>query len=188
MQKWELWSVVFLALLSAQAFPHPDISIHSGEHRDQGQVGEDIPTDLRAHYPLIPAGGGGHNAVHLQEAAESRVLHLLHTMERGDVNSCCVSYIHSWEENVFVYILMNSCVPDIQADIWMGLHNHRQEGQFEWTDGSSCDYSYWDRSQPGDGIHTDPDNCVQMLLWSWKGNTCHRKFPFVCKIPSPSIR
>lgn len=26
--------------------------------------------------PLIPAGGGGHNAVHLQEAAESRVLHL----------------------------------------------------------------------------------------------------------------
>jgi hypothetical protein len=40
--------------------------------------------------------------------------------------------------------------------------NGPQEGQFEWTDGSSCDYSYWDRSQPGDGIHTDPDNCVQM--------------------------
>lgn len=30
-------------------FHNPDISIHSGEHRDQGQVGEDIPTDLRAH-------------------------------------------------------------------------------------------------------------------------------------------
>lgn len=30
-------------------------------------------------------------------------------------------------------------------------------------DGSSCDYSYWDRSQPGDGIHTDPEeDCVQM--------------------------
>lgn len=42
--------VVFLALLFAQAFPQPDISIHSSEHRDQGQaqVGEVIPIALRA--------------------------------------------------------------------------------------------------------------------------------------------
>lgn len=41
--------------------------------------------------------------------------------------------------------------------------NGPQEGQFEWTDGSPYDYSYWDRSQPGDGIHTDPEeDCVQM--------------------------
>lgn len=25
-------------------------------------------------------------------------------------------------------------------------------GQFEWSDGSPYGYSYWDRSQPGDGI------------------------------------
>lgn len=36
-------TVAILALLSAQAFPHTDISIHSGEHRGQGhgQVGGD---------------------------------------------------------------------------------------------------------------------------------------------------
>lgn len=38
-----------------------------------------------------------------------------------------------------------------------------QEGQFEWTDGSPYDYSYWDKSQPSDGIHTDPEeDCVHM--------------------------
>ncbi|XP_030895421.1 C-type lectin domain family 19 member A [Leptonychotes weddellii] len=34
--------------------------------------------------------------------------------------------IHSWEENVFVYDLVNSCVPGIPADVWTGLHDHRQ--------------------------------------------------------------
>lgn len=39
-----------------------------------------------------------------------------------------------------------------------------QEGNFEWTDGSSYDYNYWDGSQPDDGIHSIPEeeDCVQI--------------------------
>lgn len=39
-----------------------------------------------------------------------------------------------------------------------------QEGHFEWTDGSSYDYHYWDGSQPDDGIHSIPEeeDCVQI--------------------------
>ena len=39
-----------------------------------------------------------------------------------------------------------------------------QEGKFEWTDGSPYDYSYWDGSQPDDGVHADPEeeDCVQI--------------------------
>lgn len=39
-----------------------------------------------------------------------------------------------------------------------------QEGQFEWTDGSSHDYSYWDGSQPDDGVYAEPEeeDCVQI--------------------------
>lgn len=38
-----------------------------------------------------------------------------------------------------------------------------QEEQFEWTDGSSYDYSYWDGSQLDNGIHADPEeDCVQI--------------------------
>lgn len=41
--------------------------------------------------------------------------------------------------------------------------NVPQDGQFEWTDGSPCDHSDWDRSQPGDGIHRDPEeDLIQM--------------------------
>lgn len=32
----------------------------------------------------------------------------------------------SWEENVFVYDLVNSRVPGIPTDIWIGLHDRRQ--------------------------------------------------------------
>lgn len=31
----------------------------------------------------------------------------------------------SWEENVFVYDLVNSRVPGIPTDIWIGLHDRR---------------------------------------------------------------
>ncbi|XP_043310866.1 C-type lectin domain family 19 member A isoform X2 [Cervus canadensis] len=109
--------------------------------------------------------------------------------------SAKLASIHSWEENVFVYDLVNSCVPGIPADIWTGLHDHRQEGKFEWTDGSPYDYSYWDGSQPDDGVHADPEeeDCVQIwyrptsALRSWNDNTCSRKFPFVCKITALTV-
>uniref|UniRef100_A0A672JW31 C-type lectin domain containing 19A n=1 Tax=Sinocyclocheilus grahami TaxID=75366 RepID=A0A672JW31_SINGR len=40
--------------------------------------------------------------------------------------SAKLTSIHSWEENVFVYDLVNSCVPGIPTDIWIGLHDRRQ--------------------------------------------------------------
>ncbi|XP_077880854.1 C-type lectin domain family 19 member A [Ictidomys tridecemlineatus] len=57
------------------------------------------------------------------------------------------------------------------------------------------DYSYWDGSQPDDGLHARPEeeDCVQMwyrpasALRSWNDNACSRKFPFVCKIPPLSV-
>ncbi|KAL7979186.1 hypothetical protein Chor_015210 [Crotalus horridus] len=87
------------------------------------------------------------------------------------LKSAKLASIHSWEENVFVYDL---------------------ESNFEWTDGSPYDYSYWDGNQPDDGIHAIPEeeDCVQIwyryssALRSWNDNSCSREFPFVCKIPS----
>ncbi|PKK24496.1 synaptotagmin XVII, partial [Columba livia] len=111
------------------------------------------------------------------------------------IRSAKLASIHSWEENVFVYDLVNSRVPGIPTDIWTGLNDLRQEGHFEWTDGSSFDYHYWDGSQPDDGIHAIPEeeDCVQIwyrhssALRSWNDNACGRAFPFVCKIPSLAL-
>lgn len=38
----------------------------------------------------------------------------------------------SWEENVFVYDLVNSRVPGIPTDIWIGLHDRRQVKHRRW--------------------------------------------------------
>ncbi|XP_060748512.1 C-type lectin domain family 19 member A [Tachysurus vachellii] len=104
-----------------------------------------------------------------------------------------LSSVHSWEENVFVYDLVNSRVPGIPTDIWIGLHDRRQvkEGTMEWTDGSIYEFSYWDGNQPDDGIHriSEEEDCVEIwyrqnsALRSWNDNSCDKAFPFVCKIP-----
>ncbi|XP_040491201.1 C-type lectin domain family 19 member A [Ursus maritimus] len=186
MQRWGLWATVAsLTLLSAQAFPQTDINISPA-----------MPELPRASLcPLFWMEFKGHCY---------RFFPLNKTWAEADFycsefsvgrKSAKLASIHSWEENVFVYDLVNSCVPGIPADIWTGLHDHRQEGQFEWTDGSSYDYSYWDGSQPDDGVHADPEeeDCVQIwyrptsALRSWNDNTCNHKFPFVCKIASLTI-
>ncbi|MGH0128268.1 UNVERIFIED_CONTAM: hypothetical protein FKN15_034104 [Acipenser sinensis] len=95
--------------------------------------------------------------------------------------SAKLTSIHSWEENVFVYDLVNSRIPGIPTDIWIGLHDRRQEGTLEWTDGTSYEYSYWDGNQPDDGIHRIPEeeDCVE--IWyrqssEFEGH-CYRFFP-----------
>lgn len=106
--------------------------------------------------------------------------------------SAKLTSVHSWEENVFVYDLVNSRMPGIPTDIWIGLHDRRQEGTMEWTDGSPFEYSYWDGNQPDDGIHRIPEeeDCVEIwyrqnsALRSWNDNNCDKAFPFVCKIPT----
>ncbi|XP_045675249.1 C-type lectin domain family 19 member A [Phyllostomus hastatus] len=189
MQRWELWALATMTLLSAQAFPQADISISPGKHRAMPELPQ------ASQCPLFWTEFKGHCY---------RFFPLNKTWAEADFycsafsigwKSAKLASIHSWEENVFVYDLVNSCVPGIPADIWTGLHDHRQEGQFEWTDGSSYDYSYWAGSQPDDGIHARPgeEDCVQMwyrptsALRSWNDNTCSRKFPFVCKIASLTI-
>uniref|UniRef100_A0A667ZER4 C-type lectin domain containing 19A n=1 Tax=Myripristis murdjan TaxID=586833 RepID=A0A667ZER4_9TELE len=42
------------------------------------------------------------------------------------LKSAKLTSVHSWEENVFVYDLVNSCVPGIPTDIWIGLSSWRR--------------------------------------------------------------
>ncbi|XP_059975876.1 C-type lectin domain family 19 member A [Mesoplodon densirostris] len=185
MQRWGLWAAAVLTLLSAQAFPQTDINISPAmPEPPQASLCPLFWMEFKGHcYRFFPLNKTWAEAdFYCSEFSIGR-------------KSAKLASIHSWEENVFVYDLVNSCVPGIPADIWTGLHDHRQEGQFEWTDGSSYDYSYWDGSQPDDGIHADPEeeDCVQIwyrptsALRSWNDNTCSRKFPFVCKIAALTI-
>ncbi|XP_043836355.1 C-type lectin domain family 19 member A [Dromiciops gliroides] len=186
MVRWELWATaVSLVFLSIQAFPQTDIKISPA-----------IPEMIQPYpCPLFWMEYEGYCY---------RFFPLNKTWAEADLycaefsigtKSAKLASIHSWEENVFVHDLVNSCVPGIPTDIWVGLHDRRQEGQFEWTDGTSYDYHYWDGNQPDDGIHSalEEEDCVQIwyrhnsALRSWNDNACSQKFPFVCKIPSRTI-
>uniref|UniRef100_A0A8C8UNT6 C-type lectin domain-containing protein n=1 Tax=Peromyscus maniculatus bairdii TaxID=230844 RepID=A0A8C8UNT6_PERMB len=117
MQKCGLWAVAFLALLSARAFPHTDISIHSAlsEGPQMSLVCPLFWTEFKGHcYRFFPINRTWAEAdLHCSQFTVGR-------------KSAKLASIHSWEENVFVYDLVNSCAPDIPADIWTGLHDHRQ--------------------------------------------------------------
>ncbi|XP_075421032.1 C-type lectin domain family 19 member A [Tenrec ecaudatus] len=182
MQRWGLWAMAPLILLAVQAFPQTDISISSAlPELPQVSLCPLFWMEFKGHcfrfFPLNKTWGEAD--LHCSAFSIGR-------------KSAKLASIHSWEENVFVYDLVSSCVPGIPADVWTGLHDLRQEGQFEWSDGSSYDYSYWDGSQPDDGIHASPqkEDCVQIwyrptsALRTWNDNVCSREFPFVCKIPS----
>ncbi|XP_008825157.1 C-type lectin domain family 19 member A [Nannospalax galili] len=185
MQRWRLWAVASLAVLTAQAFPHTDISISSAlPELSQVSLCLLFWMEFKGHcYRVFPLNKTWAEAdLHCSQFSVGR-------------NSTKLASIHSWEENSFVYDLVNICVPGNPVDIWIGLHDHRQEGQFERTNGSPSDYSYWGRSQPDDGIHTDTEgDYVQMwyrppsTLRSWNDNSCSRKLPFVCKILALGIR
>lgn len=60
------------------------------------------------------------------------------------------------------------------CDHGLSLLTPHQEGHFEWTDGSSYDYHYWDGSQPDDGIHSIPEeeDCVQIWYRHSSGECC----------------
>uniref|UniRef100_A0A8C5RDL4 C-type lectin domain containing 19A n=1 Tax=Laticauda laticaudata TaxID=8630 RepID=A0A8C5RDL4_LATLA len=53
------------------------------------------------------------------------------------LKSAKLASIHSWEENVFVYDLVNSRVPGIPTDIWTGLNDLRQVRNLHFLVGSS---------------------------------------------------
>ncbi|XP_062444638.1 C-type lectin domain family 19 member A isoform X2 [Rhea pennata] len=164
-----LCAVLSAALLAAQAFPQTNIKISQA-----------MPQPVQAYScPLFWTEYEGHCY---------RYFPINKTWAEADLY--CAEFSIGIRSAKLASI--HSRVPGIPTDVWTGLNDLRQEGHFEWTDGSSYDYNYWDGNQPDDGIHAMPaeEDCVQIwyrhssALRSWNDNSCGRQFPFVCKIPS----
>uniref|UniRef100_G3TM19 C-type lectin domain containing 19A n=1 Tax=Loxodonta africana TaxID=9785 RepID=G3TM19_LOXAF len=118
MQRWGLWAVASLTLLSAQAFPQMDVSISPAVlELPQASLCPLFWVEFRDHcYRFFPLNKTwGEADLYCSEFSIGRK-----SAKLASIHS------HSWEENVFVYDLVNSCVPGIPADVWTGLHDHRQ--------------------------------------------------------------
>ncbi|XP_019630265.1 PREDICTED: collectin-10-like, partial [Branchiostoma belcheri] len=71
---------------------------------------------------------------------------------------------------------------------WIGLHDQRREGFFEWIDGTPLGafmITLWGSGQPDDRNH---ENCVQFVHnpdraeYFWNDLHCFRMLPFMCQV------
>ncbi|KAI8511613.1 hypothetical protein Bbelb_107130 [Branchiostoma belcheri] len=90
------------------------------------------------------------------------------------------------DTNAFLVSLSQSVSND--TDFWLGLHDQREEGTFEWVDGSAlCGYDSWAPGQPNSVLSIE--DCVLVSatvtdLWpnKWYDAACHRRMFFFCQV------
>ena len=66
---------------------------------------------------------------------------------------------------------------------WIGLHrDSRNKSRWLWVDGSSADYTNWDKGEPNDAGGTE--NCVETFPRAgvWNDQTCSDYDYYVCEI------
>ncbi|CAH1266292.1 CD209 [Branchiostoma lanceolatum] len=72
---------------------------------------------------------------------------------------------------------------------WIGLHDQREEGTFEWVDGTALCYSdSWAQGQPNnligieDCVLFSPANTTKFVPKKWYDAPCHRRMLFLCQV------
>ncbi|XP_078687687.1 alpha-N-acetylgalactosamine-specific lectin-like [Branchiostoma floridae x Branchiostoma belcheri] len=86
------------------------------------------------------------------------------------------------ETNAFLISLYKSVRDD--CVFWIGLHDQREEGRFEWVDGSALGpYTAWGQGRPDNQGNQD---CVvysglKNEKDKWNDEECHKTFCFICQ-------
>ncbi|CAJ0924082.1 unnamed protein product, partial [Mesorhabditis belari] len=84
--------------------------------------------------------------------------------------------IHSQEEHDFVWKLAKTV--NSWDGFWLGLKkNPNKENAFEWTDGSSVDFTNWDPEDPGSYTHT----YLGSYDGKWRGYAPTYQMSLLCK-------
>ncbi|KAI8493852.1 hypothetical protein Bbelb_281990 [Branchiostoma belcheri] len=87
------------------------------------------------------------------------------------------------ETNAFLVSLYNSVHSD--RAFWIGLHDQREEGRFEWVDGSALGpYNSWGMGEPNDS--GDGEDCVsysevESTENMWNDFDCNGLINFICQ-------
>ncbi|XP_035686444.1 CD209 antigen-like protein E [Branchiostoma floridae] len=71
---------------------------------------------------------------------------------------------------------------------WFGLHDQRQEGQWEWIDGTELGtgYSRWREGQPDNFLMTGKnltgEDCAAYTTDGWYDRNCESLKTFICEV------
>lgn len=78
--------------------------------------------------------------------------------------------IHSLEEQEFLWNTFGADEEGNARDLWIGLNDISIEGEYEWTDGSSFDFSLWHApDEPNNGAGFAAENVVELRA-VWDGD------------------
>ncbi|XP_078259962.1 lymphocyte antigen 75 isoform X1 [Rhinoraja longicauda] len=111
----------------------------------------------------------------------------MHTEELNwdDASSFCKSNeselisIHSLAD---VELVVTKLHEAYRSEVWTGLSTTSFPALFNWSDGSTVTFTYWDKGEPNIPYNTTT-HCVSYSgeLGRWKIEQCDIKLPYVCK-------
>nr|XP_023969185.1 lithostathine-1-alpha-like [Chrysemys picta bellii] len=71
---------------------------------------------------------------------------------------------------------------DSQDDVWIGLHDHRKNRRWRWTDGSLYRYNAWNIGEPNNKYD---EYCVELVSHTgfkeWNDAPCNTQNGYICK-------
>ncbi|XP_066487093.1 C-type lectin BpLec-like [Tiliqua scincoides] len=69
------------------------------------------------------------------------------------------------------------------SDVWIGLHDVRQNGKWRWSDGASYKYRAWRRNEPNNLDNSE--YCVELTTYTafkeWNDESCDKHNAYICK-------
>ncbi|XP_035670035.1 uncharacterized protein LOC118411665 [Branchiostoma floridae] len=88
-------------------------------------------------------------------------------------------------ENEFEQAFLTTQLYGMSGNLWIGLSQRSEPGQFLWTSGHSVSYTNWAASEPGYWLYSD-DSCVEMRtdyndVGLWDDVSCDAVRGFICQ-------
>ncbi|XP_066304554.1 lymphocyte antigen 75-like [Branchiostoma lanceolatum] len=88
-------------------------------------------------------------------------------------------------ENEFEQAFLTTRLYGLSGNLWIGLSERTEPGQFLWTSGHSVSYTNWAASEPGYWLYSD-DSCVEMRadyddVGLWDDVSCDALRGFICQ-------
>ncbi|PIK60007.1 putative echinoidin-like [Apostichopus japonicus] len=99
----------------------------------------------------------------------------------GEIVDSHLVSIHDSEEGTFLTMTATDIFDT--SDVWIGLNDMHEEGNYTWTDGSAYEYRHFADGEPNAAITDEDCIYVYLVVGTWNDSTCNDLNPFVCKRP-----
>ncbi|KAH0621417.1 hypothetical protein JD844_022705 [Phrynosoma platyrhinos] len=97
-----------------------------------------------------------------------------------DYNSTLISKTSLADTEMFINFLEYENI----TETWIGLRSTKTPVEFEWSDGSSVTFTYWDKQEPNvDKGKSQFCVSAQQSEGRWKVKSCKDKYFYICKRP-----